>query len=595
MLDPTTSCPCPGRKTRPGRVLPRRCPEAEISRQVLRFVMEHPGAVQRSASGSRYSGGFRRFVLDLRGRYPAVGARAFAHACQVPPSSLRAWARQPPAAMPARAGRQTPASPAHASPAHAAIIEAWIHWAGSFQGFCQHVRRDLGLPRGRSYIASVLAACGLRVPRPRRRRAPCARALRGAFQTFFPGAQWVADGSPMTLRINGEPFTFNVQLVVDTHSGAVVGASIRDREDGRAVVDAFDDAVTTTGAPPLALLLDQRPCNRSARVQALAGQTTLLHAARGRPQSKGHVEGAFGLFAQTAPPLALDAGSPAELARQVLGLVVQCWARTLNMRPRRDRGMQSRVDIYRQARPTEAERQSAHLALSARADRAAGRPQVWQQRALGDPAGPEAAAARGTPSHTGDTGDLHGAGGPIPDLLAELAIDDPAGRVAAALSAYPLDAVLSAMATYDGKRAAGTLPAGAGGSYVLSTARQIARSAEGMHMAGALWRIRARARAQIDELLERRMRALTTRVAAAGCAGYDEALAAAVDAAMAARSDVDRRLWLMVAARIIARARAGNRAALFRRATRRIHATPRLAHGRLIEAVRLLAAEAVVV
>lgn len=50
--------------------------------------------------------------------------------------------------------------------------------------------------------------------------------------------------------INGERFDFNLELNVDAYSGAFVGASIHDEENSRAVIEAFEDGVETTGARP---------------------------------------------------------------------------------------------------------------------------------------------------------------------------------------------------------------------------------------------------------------------------------------------------------------------------------------------------------
>jgi hypothetical protein len=66
-----------------------------------------------------------------------------------------------------------------------------------------------------------------------------------------------------------------------------------------------------------------------------------------RPQNKAHVEGAFGLFAQTVPPLVLDTAlDQSSLARQLVLLVATTWARAVNLRLRRDRGGRTRIELY---------------------------------------------------------------------------------------------------------------------------------------------------------------------------------------------------------------------------------------------------------
>ena len=49
-----------------------------ITREVLRFLMQHPGAVCGAVERQRYSDGFRLFVLELFERYPQLELAPFA-------------------------------------------------------------------------------------------------------------------------------------------------------------------------------------------------------------------------------------------------------------------------------------------------------------------------------------------------------------------------------------------------------------------------------------------------------------------------------------------------------------------------------------
>lgn len=71
----------------------------------------------------------------------------------------------------------------------------------------------------------------------------------------------------------GERLVFNIELDVDAHTAAFVGVSVRDAEDSAAVVDVLDGGVATTGAPPIALLLDSRPSNHTPDVDEEIGGT----------------------------------------------------------------------------------------------------------------------------------------------------------------------------------------------------------------------------------------------------------------------------------------------------------------------------------
>src|SRR5688500_8973458 len=86
------------------------------------------------------------------------------------------------------------------------VLAAWSTWKGDFAAFCEHVQRDLRLDLGRTMIQSIFFAHGERAPARRRRSSSDEAALRGSFETFFPGAQWVADGKQLEVIINGERF-----------------------------------------------------------------------------------------------------------------------------------------------------------------------------------------------------------------------------------------------------------------------------------------------------------------------------------------------------------------------------------------------------
>ena len=187
------------------------------------------------------------------------------------------------------------------------MLQAYRSWRGTFKAFCNHVQFHCRIPISRQHISDILQAHGIRIPKRRGGRPADASALRGAFDTFHPGAQWIGDGTELVVTINGQAYVFNLQLNVDVSSGAFVGASVRPTEDSAAVVQAFADGVATTGAPPLALLLDNKPSNHTDEVVAALGDTIKLRARPYTPTDKPHVEGAFGLFAQQTPQMNIDA------------------------------------------------------------------------------------------------------------------------------------------------------------------------------------------------------------------------------------------------------------------------------------------------
>jgi hypothetical protein len=417
-------------------------------------------------------------------------------------------------------------------------------WEGNLSAFCKHVSFDLRIPYGRTLISSILEQHGEHTPERRPGRSPDEKALRRAFETFFPGAQWEGDGTPIEVQLGEQRFRFNLELMVDAHSSANVGVSFRDEEDSAAVVEAFDDGVQTTGAPPLCTLLDWRPSNHTAEVDEGLGDAMRMHATKGRPQNKAHVEGAFGLFAQVVPLLAITATSPREVARQVLQLVVQTWARTLNHRPRSNRRGRSRAEIYATETPTPEQVEQARADLAARLKR--------QDKAR------ETLRARQDPFTRGI----------LDDAFARLGLDDPQGNIRCAIARYPLDAVVNGIATFEGRHLAGTLPDGVDARYLFGIVKNVAQRDEGLQISEALLRARLDAQDRLLAPLHRTLDVLRQL-------GADpiETLKSLTDLALEADRQIDRVFWLRATADHIRRQHDARHAALLRFVSQRIHAT----------------------
>jgi hypothetical protein len=263
--------------------------------------------------------------------------------------------------------------------------------------------------------------------------------------------------------VDGRRFVFNLELDIDAYSGAFVGVSVRDTEDSAAVVEAFSDGVATTGASPLALLLDNKPSNHAPEVEAALGGTILIRATPDRPQNKAHVEGAFGLFSQVLPPLVLDTAlEPRDLARGFIGLVVEIWARTTNHRPRKDRGGRSRVDLYADA-PTKEQIEHARQELREIAER-----QERARRTLEARRRPEVLAL-------------------LDEYFARIGLLDPKRHVRIAIAGYPTDAAVDGMLIFEARGRAKTLPDGADARYLLGIVKNVAAKAEGELLAELLY------------------------------------------------------------------------------------------------------------
>jgi hypothetical protein len=168
------------------------------------------------------------------------------------------------------------------------------------------------------------------------------------------------------VTIDGELFTVNLELNVDANTAAVVGLAATHEEDEDAVLRALDSGIDTTGAMPLALLLDNKPSNHAEAIDHALGDDTLrIQATLFRPQNKAVCEGAFGLFKTEVPPIVVSTESKPELARQIVQGLGTAYARGLNRRPRRDHNGCSRADLYNEP-VSEEQIKSARAALNER-------------------------------------------------------------------------------------------------------------------------------------------------------------------------------------------------------------------------------------
>jgi hypothetical protein len=530
---------------------------SELTMEALRFVMRHPGCLQVGEERARYSDRYRRFVIELRERHTDVTPSDFAKAIQIPLATLEDWMRVTPLgdltgddatdALDDHAGDDAtdPHHPAEQDAKHAQIetvLVAWRAWHGDFGAFCTHVRRDHRLELGNTLIASILFEYGARTPARRDGRSRDDEALRGSFETFFPGAQWVGDGKQLDVVLDGKSFRMNLELVVDAASDAAVGISVRDEEDSAAVVEAFEHGEQTTGNPPLALLLDNRPSNHTAEVDTALDDTMRIRATPERPQNKAHVEGAFGLFAQKVPPIQLDTRDPRALAKTVARLIATTFCRALNRAPRRDRDGKTRVDLYAQDITPE-QREAARAALRERMRK--------QELAR------QTRAARLDPVIRAL----------LDDAFTRLGLLDPERHFRDAIACYPRDAIVDAIAIFAGKRTAGTLPDDVDARYLLGIVKNVHHVHEADPITDALIRERLSAR---DRFLAPLVAERDAILAASGT-DVGATLITLVDRLACAEHTIDRHVWLDAAADLVAPIAHDQRIGLAQRAARRIH------------------------
>ncbi len=504
----------PGRPPRAHPAAPTE--EPELTRAVLAYVMAHPGCVDRGSERQRYADAFRRFIIDLHAAHAAIELETFARAVGVPLGTMKDWIRHP-QSEPITEAPAPPAPSLDVEISHIqTVLDAWTRWKGSFVDFCEHVRRDLHVPFGLDLVRRILEVEGRRKPARRAGRSPDEIAMRGAFRTYFPGAQWVGDGMQVPVVVDGHRFVFNVELNVDAYAGAFVGTSVRDNEDSVAVVGAFASGVATTGAPPIALLLDNKPSNHAPDVDAAIGDTIRIRATPERPQNKGHVEGAFGLFSQILPFLAVDTrASGHDIARSFLTLILDVWTRTTNHRPRKDRAGRSRIDLYSET-PTDEQIARARRELRELADQ-----QERARRTLEARRRPEVLAF-------------------LDDEFARLRLLDPERHIRIAIAGYPSDSIVDGLFIFESKRRANTLPDGVDARYLLGIVKNVTTQAELEIFAETIYRGRLEARDRFLAPLRAKREELRKET------DVGKILMECVVQGMATESNLERTFWLDV-------------------------------------------------
>lgn len=547
---------------RPPKAGPELAP-SQLATTLLSYVYGNPGAVSGSARRRSYTRGFQLFVLNtLVDAHPELEHEAIALSIAVPWPTLKDWLRcerlAPVSDAESRSDAQT--SPLTAREAQVStILEEYKRWNGAFTAFCDHVQRNLHLPFKRTAISTILEAYGVRRPKQRPGRSPDEAALRESFETFFPNAQWVGDGSKLSIVINGERYSNNLELMVDPYSGAFVGANMRPTEDAAAVVAAFEDAREATKATPIAVLLDNKPSNYAPEVIDAVAPAVVMRATPLRPQNKAHIEGGFGLLKPTLGELDITASTPKEFAWALLTLAVIVWGRTINHRPRHDRGGLTRAKLL-QDTPTAEEIAHAKERLA--------EIQRRQERAR------ETRAARQDPVVRAY----------VAEALIRLCLEDPDGHFLTAIARYPLDAIVEAVSIFGGRQQAKSLPDGADARYLLGIAHNTTQDCETWAIMDALWEERARAKDLVLRHLERQRESIATNAP-----HPDDLIAAYIDCAVTTLWQSERAFWLRAVATVIKSTPSEDHLLLYRRAARRIQATYSLPNRERQAAIRILA------
>ena len=516
-----------------------------VSRAIQDYLMRHPGAASVENGRYGYSDGFRRFIVGLvePGEVgEGLSAAQLAEASSIPLGTLKSWFAQP-----RGSDTEVPAACSLRQEHHHQILSLYSGWQGTFVAFCKMLRREHRINYGDTAIRTLLHQAGLR-----RRATKESTPNRGSYQKMFPGAQWLGDGSAMKVhhipvQWDSQTFTFNLEVMLDVSSNALVGIAVSDTENEAAVLSAFQDGRATTGQAPLALSLDNKPCNHTPAIAEATAEanTSLLATTPFRPTSKAPLEGFFGLFKQSLPDITLSGDSPRELARCVLHLVASAWARGRNGRPRRNLGGKSPAEAYLAAKPSPEE-----VAKARREIEELRRKQEAIRRTREERANPIKLAF-------------------LRQALADLGIADPDHRLAVSLAYFPLDSIVDAIGIFQTKRQLGTIPEDADpGRYLRGIIRKRTECDELTLAAEFHLKNRLRLRDLSLQRLVRQEQKLQLL-----CSGPEQLLTRFLDRALQVAPTIDYHFWVLRSSETLAAVPIDKRTALYQAAARRIAVT----------------------
>ena len=508
----------------PGR--PHKAPVNDEKRwavitAVRDFALMHPGCVYLVDQRRKYSEEFRRFVVGLLAAGEPAADMSMAELSEttsVPMGTLKEWLAttvDTPLSGSADVNDAWPLTIISSTNLQL-VVRLWRVWKGSFQAFCTMLRTEHRLPYGATYVGDFLEALG---ERKRRRRMPVEPPWSSnTFRTFFPGAQWIGDGTDIGVHWGGEFFVFNLEAIIDAASNAMVGIAVSDTENEEVLRRAYMSALETTGAAAAGITLDNKLSNHSPEAKAGMPGAVVLQSTLGRGQSKAPIEGAFGLFQQAMPPLVVTGRTAREMACSFLYTVCTAWFRGRNGKPRTKLHGRSPADVYAASRPTPEEFQKV-LAYFRELERRQEQMRLTREARL-DPVR-IALLTQG---------------------LEELGIADPDHRFALALAGFSREAIIYGLSVFAGKQKLGKLPLDADGRYLGGIIRNHDSKLELLHFSAHILQQRLRLRDLSLAPLQQAESQIRTSVPP------ENLTQTFVDRALTATYAIDFRFWAKTAA-----------------------------------------------
>ncbi len=198
--------------------------------------------------------------------------------------------------------------------------------------FCNMLKEELTIDLGRKTVQEILVANDLYAPTTRIRRPVFYRNI----CRRIPNGLLSLDGSEFTVTVDGNPYTFNLELGVDVGSFCHTGFDISKTETAQTIISVLEKHRRDYGLP-LGVLFDHGSANLSDDVTRWLQKHGVerVPVGPGNPKGNGTDEGAFSQLKNILGSLVINTSSPEQLGKDILNMLISLYTKMRNQLPLR--------------------------------------------------------------------------------------------------------------------------------------------------------------------------------------------------------------------------------------------------------------------
>lgn len=180
----------------------------------------------------------------------------------------------------------------------------------------------------RKTVEDMLSGNGLAKPKSRQ-----AQKYHPPLEQYYPNAQVVLDGKEVIVNLLNQAYRFVLEFCTDIASDNIGGSAIARTETAELVEKSMDEYCSTSGQP-LAALVDNRSGNLKAELNFGKQGILVIRAHPYRAETKGLIEGGFGIFEKRVAAIVIDGTKPEEIALSIITQIAAIYIRLRNQTPR---------------------------------------------------------------------------------------------------------------------------------------------------------------------------------------------------------------------------------------------------------------------